>query len=119
MKKLYQVKVHTEEQLGLSGVRFLEGLHVLDTEKDLENQIREKYLTDYDITITDIECEEVTFNNYNIVIEEKKGYVVVLHNCIDGTERNESKLFETIPDASLVQSFINLYRAERATIEER
>ena len=118
MKKLYKVTVHTEEQLGLSGVRFLEELHVLDTENNLEIQIREIYLTAYDITITGIEYEEVTCNGYNIVIEEKK-YVVVLHNCIDGTERNESKLFDTIPDESLVQSFADLYGAERATIEER
>ena len=71
MNKLYQVKVHTEEQLGLSGEHYLSGLEVLDSEKDLEIQIREIYLKNYSITIVDIEYEEIKFKNYNIIVEEK------------------------------------------------
>jgi len=119
MKKLYEVTVHTKEQQGLEGVCFFKDTQVLDTEKDLENQIREMYLNNYDITIVEIEYNEVKFNRYNIIVEEKSGYVIVLHNCKNGVERSESKLFEEKPSDSLVQSFIDHFGAESATIEER
>jgi hypothetical protein len=119
MKKLYKVKVNTEEQLGLSGERFLTGIEVLDSEKNLENQIRENYLKDYHITIIDVEFSELNFKKYNIIIEEKKGYVIVLHNCKNGSERIESKFFEEMPTESLVKEMTNFFGAEKATIEER
>ncbi len=36
MKKLYQAKLHTEEQLDLSGVRYLERIEVLDIRKRIK-----------------------------------------------------------------------------------